>query len=814
MRRHILFVLLLLGITLACFWPVGRLGFTGYDDWDYVTHNPMVRVGFSLDGLVWAFTSGAASNWHPLTWLSHMLDCQLFGLNPAEQHWMNLGLHAVNTLLLFALLRQLTGARWRSFLVAGLFAIHPLHVQSVAWIAERKDVLSGFFGLLTLICYARWSAPAPGAVFRAPAENFVRTDKTDACAERPTDKAPDARARPATPEAGALPRPQTPDPRRDFLFWTSVGLFALGLMAKPMLVTLPLVMLLLDYWPLGRVGARVHDPQQVRTQRDDPSSLPPVVGNAEVRRLTEPRSGETPDAGARPAAPGAGALPKQGVRVHPSSFLIHNFFPLVLEKTPFFLLCLASCLVTLWAQGKGQAVVPLQLISWPERWLHADLSYSLYLGKLFWPADLAIFYPFTRLDPENLVVLLLLPLLVTIFCLWLGRARPYLLAGWCWFVIMLIPVIGFVQVGIQWMADRYTYLPAIGLFIAAAWAMGDIAATSKSWRAVMAVAGAGLLTACGLDTRHQLGFWRNDVTLFQHVVDVTPENNFAGYFYLGNSHLEQGDLDAAAESYARAVDLLPGFYEAQTRLGGILLTQKKYAEAEVEYREILKRRPRDGAAHKFLGIALSKQERDAEAQAEFETAKGLIPDDPRLGALLATTAQRVTAEQTLAGLTNQWPAGATPEIQVRMAEIESFLGNYPAAVGHYQSALALKADALDALNTLAWLLATCPEAKLRDGPRAVQLADQACKLSGFNLTVLVGTLAAAQAEAGRFDDAIATAQKACASASAHGETNLLQANQNLLKLYQQHQAWHEPARSGPTAPPSSVCRGAAVKARP
>jgi len=429
-----------------------------------------------------------------------------------------------------------------------------------------------------------------------------------------------------------------------------------------------------------------------------------------------------------------------------------------------------------------------------------------------------------------------------------------LLVGWLWFVIMLIPVIGLVQVGMQTMADRYTYLPSIGLFMAVVWAMGEIAGAGKTeigkaesrnrehgrqtaetpdfaWRtmfsararktapgagalprpcwssqlrrAVMAVTGAGLLVACGLDTRHQLGFWRNDVTLFQHVVDVTPENNFAGYFFLGNSQLEQGDLDAAAESYARASDLLPGFYKAQSQLGGILMTRKKFAEAEKEYREILQQRPRDALAHKFLGIALSKQERDAEAQVELETAKGLLPDDPGLVPLLAACAQRATAEQTLAGLTNRWQTGPASEIQVQMAEIENSLGNYPAAIDHYQQALALKADAIDGLNNLAWLLATCPDKALRDGPRAVTLAEQACKLTQNQTTVFLGTLAAAQAEAGRFEEAIATAQKACANASARGETNLLKANQDLLGFYQKHQAWHEPERLQPIPPPSS-----------
>jgi len=709
MRRHFLFGLVLVGITLAVFWPVGHLGFIIYDDCEYVYLNSFVQSGLNLKSIAWAFTADYSSNWHPITWLSHMLDCQLFGLNPGEEHWMNLGIHTANCLLLYALLWWLTGARWRSFLVAGLFAIHPLHVQSVAWIAERKDVLSGFFGLLTLMAYATWVKAEIG---KSDSGNFATKDHKE------TRYAKN-------------------------YYWLAVGLFALGLMAKPMLVTIPLVMLLLDYWPLGRVAM-------------------------------------------------------DGKRA-----FLASLRPLVVEKWPFFLLCLASCAVTVVAQKAGGAVVSMGAIPWLDRCLHAVLSYPLYLGKLFWPADLSVFYPYTRLTPDDFVCLMLVPILITCLCLWQWRARPYLLMGWLWFVIILIPVIGLVQVGMQSMADRYTYLPSIGLFIAVAWGMAEIAASSKLWQAGMAGAGAILLVACGVDTRQQLGYWKDSVTLFQHAVDVTLENNFIAYYYLGNAFGQIGDWDNAANSMASAVQDAPSFIKPQEKFGYIMLKQKKYLEAETQLREIINIYPNNLYAHKALGTALAGQLRDSEALAEYQIVQQLAPTDPDVAKIMDGTWHRIQLEQTLSNLTQQLATNPTPEIHIQIADALSCLGDYQGAMKHYQQALALNPDSLDGLNNLAWLLATCPDKTIHDGKQAAMLADKACKLTQFKVTVFLGTLAAAQAEAGQFDDAIATAQKAMANATARGETNLYKVNQDLLRGYQGHQAWHEQERLSPPVPESS-----------
>jgi tetratricopeptide (TPR) repeat protein len=703
MRRNYLFCLGLAIITLASFWGVGRLGFIIYDDWDYVYKNPAVLSGINFKSIQWAFTTAHSSNWHPLTWLSHMLDCRWFGLHPGGHHWVNLGFHAANTLLLYLVLWEMTGARWRSFLVAALFACHPMHIQSVAWISERKDVLSGFFAMLTLWAYAR----------------YVKKSKVQS-------------------------------PKSKVFYGLALVFFALGLMSKPMLVTLPVIMLLLDFWPLNRWRTAIPDKQKPKSN------------------LAE---------------------------------FIKTWRPLIVEKIPMFLLCLASCVVTFWAQRSGNSVISLDQIAWQDRHLHAVLSYSLYLGKMFWPVNLAIFYPYTPMEPDEFVCLFLLPILLSIICLWRWRAQPYLLAGWFWFVITLVPVIGLVQVGMQSMADRYTYLPSIGLFIAVAWGMAEIAVRSKLWRTGMAWGGIILVSACLLDTRHQLRFWRNNITLFTHVVEVTRENNFVGYFFLGNSYGEAGDLDGAAKSFESALEVAPRFKEARGKLGYVLLFQKKYEAAASQFSEIIRLHPANIFAHEYLGHALVAEGKYAEAQAEYQAALQLMPDDADLQTTLAANTQKIQASQTLAGLNEILKTNSTPEIHVQVAVMQTILGDYPEAVEHDREALRLNPDSPDGLNNLAWLLATCPDAKVRDGARAVELAEHACQLTQFKATVFLGTLAAAYAEAGRFNDATTTAQKACALASAAGEKELLKRNQELLALYQSHQPYHErPAKVIPAVP--------------
>lgn len=725
MRRDCLFVTGLILLTFACFWPAGSLGFIDLDDYDYVSENPIVQSGLNYHSVAWACRAVYASNWHPITWLSHMLDCELFGLNPHEEHWVNVGFHAVNAALLFLWLRGLTGARWRSLLVAALFAVHPLHVQSVAWISERKDVLSGFFFMLILLAYTR----------------YCRRQNTG-----------------------------------NFLL---VGvLLALGLMAKPMLVTVPLVLLLVDFWPLKRFAI-----------------CPPAPGFGVTS----------------PPAPGSGATSDSQIAI---------FRNLVREKIPWFVLCLICCLITLRVQHVSAAMAVLAKIPLWDRFLQALLAYSLYLGKIFWPINLAIYYPLSFATPNVLAVLGAGALLAMLFLAagWRRQDQPWLLAGWAWFVVMLLPVIGVVQTGFQAMADRYAYLPSIGLFVAVVWGLAELAprlpaafggppareagsassrrrlrvlASESFWRAALLGLGAACLLACGLDSRYQLGFWRDSRVLFQHALDVSPKDNFLGYYYLGTSYGKAGRLEAAASCLAASLKINPEFEPTRRQMGNVLLLQKKYAAARPFLEQTARNHPDSFMARRSLGDALAGLGEYLAARPEYQAALQLRPEAAQVKELLAANAPKADAEQTLNELTGQLTATAAPEIHARAAQAQCLLGRHAEAVQQYHLALAQRPDSVEWLNNLAWLLATCPEDAIRNGSEAMFLARHACDLTQNRQTVCLGTLAAACAEAGRFDEAVLNAKKACDQAAAQGETGLLELNQKLLARYQNHQPYRD-----------------------
>ena len=704
MRREILICAVLSVITLFAFWPVGHLGFIIYDDHNYVTENPNVQAGITADSIRWAFTTKHSANWHPVTWLSHMLDCQLFGLNPGGHHWVNLGFHVANTLLLFIVLRTMTKTVWRSALVAALFALHPMRVESVAWISERKDVLSVFFAMLTLWAWTRYVRKAEGRRQKADVGNLI------------SDFRP--------PTSG--------------FYWLALGFFALGLMSKPMLVTLPVILLLLDYWPLQRIS-------DFRFRISDFKNSPQLS----------------------------------------------NFNHLLFEKLPFAALSLASCAVTVWAQNRGGAVVSVTHLPWYWRIVNSQVFYTAYLEKLFWPVNLAVFYPFKQMEPWAVAGSALMPIALSVFCIRQVRSHPWLLVGWCWFVVMLLPVIGLVQVGMQATADRYTYLPSIGLFIAMTWGMADLASRSQLWRNGMVMGAMVLILACLLQTREQLHYWRNSVTLFSHVLEVTGENDFEGYFLLGNAYGESGDLDKAAESYRSALQINPDLTKAQAQLGRVLLMQKNFAKAENQFGEVLRLDYENVDAHTGLGYALAAQEKYVEAETEYAIALQLKPNNAAIREALMLTTRKAELQRTLASLYEMLRSQPTSETHARIAALLSAQGKFQDAAGHYLEALRLKPDAPEVMNNLAWLLATCPDAHIRDGAQASKYAESACELTNYRVTPMIGTLAAAYAEAGRFDEAIATAKKACALASAAGEQNLLKRNQELLVLYRAHQPYRE-----------------------
>jgi tetratricopeptide (TPR) repeat protein len=741
MRRNLFICLLLAGITLTAFWPVGQLGFSIYDDQDYVVQNTHIQGGITADSVDWAFSSMDVDAWIPVTWLSHMLGYQWFGLRASGHHWMNLGLHIANVLLLFLALQQFTRRRgemttrsaglqssagnisapqadvtWSCALVAALFAVHPLRVESVAWVAERKDVLSGFFFLLTLLAYARYARRAEDG--RWQMADGRRKKEGERSKENGGGKG-------------------WGKPMASGYYWLALGFFALGLMSKPMLVTLPFILLLLDAWPLKRVTS--------------------------------------------------------------DEWRVKEWKGLVLEKIPFFLLTAAACVVTIQGQQAIGSVVTLSGLPLEWRLENSLVAYAAYLGKILWPENLAILYPIRSIPAWEWISSGIVLAGVTAVCLGRACRQPYLFVGWGWFLVMLLPVIGLVTIGKQSMADRYTYLPAIGLFIIVAWGMANLAARSKRWQTVMFAVGAGMIFVCLPLTRHQLGFWQNDVALFRHAVTVTPAENYEGYLFLGNALVESGDLEAAVRSYETSLQTTPEetthLIEAHYNLGCVLARQKHFQEAELHYGEALRLDGNNAEAHAGRGRALISLRKYTEAKTELATALALQPGNAGFNKDLAMATVLAESEIALTNFLEMLKSQPSPEIHVQAAAILVLQGKFADAAEHYQAALKLKPDAPDILNNLAWFLSTCADAKVRDGAQAVKYAERACELTNYQVPTAIGTLAAAYAEAGQFDQAIATAERACDLATKSGQTQLVEVNRHLLELYRQHQSYRGSAKT-------------------
>ncbi|MDO8587792.1 MAG: tetratricopeptide repeat protein [Armatimonadota bacterium] len=495
-------------LTLLSYWQIRGHGFVDFDDPEYVTENRNIRAGLTAKSVIWAFSATRAGNWHPLTWLSHMLDYRIFELNPGGHHTTSLIIHTLNAVLLFLLLSRITGFVWRSGFVAALFAIHPLHVESVAWISERKDVLSALFLILTIWAYSSY-AEKPGL-------------------------------------------------RRYLLV---VLFFVLGLMAKPMLVTLPFALLLLDYWPLGRT------------------------------RSVSARSG------------------------------FRALVVLVREKIPLFAIAAASCAVTLVAQRGGEAVATFQELSIGVRLANAVSAYTWYLYRTLLPVRLAVLYPHPgpTLPVWRVLGSALFMVLATVAVLRCAARRPYLAVGWLWYVVTLIPVIGIIQVGSQSMADRYSYLPLIGIFIMIAWGIPELlrrggtsreAAVSTPRPFVLQPAGK-LITAAALlgilllsvVTYVQAGYWHNTISLFERAARVTSGNARA-YFLLAKAYQETGDRGRSIACYRQAIQAYPDYAEAHNNLGNALALRGDINEAVSHYRRALRIRPNYGRAHGNLAAAL------------------------------------------------------------------------------------------------------------------------------------------------------------------------------------------------------------------
>jgi tetratricopeptide (TPR) repeat protein len=518
----IIICVVLAGATLLPYIQVRNHAFITLDDDMYVTNNRMVLAGVTGPGLKWALTSQDASNWHPVTWLSHMVDSELYGSWAGGHHLTNLALHLANTVLLFLFLARVTQAIWPSALAAALFGLHPLDVESVAWVSERNDVLSALFWMLTMWAYV-WYVAAPSVKRYLPV----------------------------------------------------AVVFALGLMAKPMLVTLPLVLLLLDYWPLGRA---------------EPALIPAPGASPESSRKPPPRR-----------------------RVYGR---------LILEKIPLMVLAAGSCLITLAAQQGSGSVMPLAIRPLIPRFTNALVSYIKYIVKMFWPTPIAMFYPLGPIPWWQALGAGIL--LLALSALFLARPRryPFLAVGWLWYPGTMVPVIGLVQVGGQALADRYTYIPFIGLFIMVAWGLFALTAPWRLRQAVRAGIAAVVLLACLGGTWVQAGYWRNSETLFRHAMEVT-RGNYIAYNHLGMDLTNRGRLAQAKMAYRQALAVAPAYPPAYNNLGIVFAREGKFQEAVDNFKKAIALTPDNLSYYRNLAVVYARAGRKLEAAAVMEHVKWL-----------------------------------------------------------------------------------------------------------------------------------------------------------------------------------------------
>jgi Flp pilus assembly protein TadD/uncharacterized membrane protein len=644
--------------VLAVYWRALHCGFVGFDDDDYVVQNTDIQQGLNWQSIHWAFSTLHSANWHPLTWISHIIDVRLFGLKPAGHHLTNVLLHLASSVLLFLLLERATGAMGCSAFVAALFALHPLRVESVVWVSERKDVLSTFFWMLAVLAYVRYAENLRFQIsnFKFQISNFTG------------------------------------------FYALSIVFFALGLMAKPMLVTLPFVLLLLDYWPLGRFNL--------------------------------------------------------GWR-------------LLLEKIPFFVLAAGSSVVTYMVQNHFLVVASLAKLPLSVRLGNIPCAYVRYLAKNFWPAGLAAYYPLRQPEWWPVCGAVGLLGLITAAALWRWRERPFLAVGWFWFLGMLVPAIGLVQVGGQAMADRYSYLPSVGLWIMVAWGAREWVAGRPLWREAAALAGGLAVIACMVLTPRQERYWDNGLTLFTHAADVTGEN-YQAHYNLGCYAMSQGDYPHAIAEFQRALRAEPdtnswvGHSNGRNNLGYAYLRQGDISNAVAQFEKALAIRPVFPEAYYNLGRAFLTNHQPDVAVDCFQRAVALDSSVAEiqfsLGETLLQLGRPAEARACLEKAIQIRPKHASAHYKLGNALVQ--LGRPAEAMAQYALALQIRGNYDEAANNLAWLLATCSNRSLRDGTRAVALARQASEHSHDANAVILGTLAAAYAETGDFPGAAATARRA------------------------------------------------------
>jgi tetratricopeptide (TPR) repeat protein len=774
LARNVLITIALMAAAIVCYWPVHDYAFINYDDDVYIIDNPMVRQGLTPAGVAWAFGTFAVANWHPITWLSHMIDASVFGGAPTDaggHHLVSVIIHAINAALLLWLLNAMTRAFWRSALVAALFALHPLHVESVAWVAERKDVLSTLFGLLTLIIYIRW----------------VRSGEGERAATG----------------------------RRAITYASMLLVFALGLMSKPMLVTLPFVMLLLDFWPLQRT---------LKTDRLKQNSQATI------------------------------------------------WLRLIAEKAPLFAMSLASSVVTMVAQSRSGAVWSTESLSVSSRIANAIVAYGQYLRQTFWPSGLALVYQLPKDTPAVHVAFASAALsAITIMAVLMWKRRPYLIVGWLWFLGTLVPVIGLVQVGPQARADRYTYVPLIGIFIMLAWSLPAAARVlNPSQRAtvVRPAVGNAVVVACiaavvvlSLVTWNYVQKWRDSVTIFAHVLAVTNDNSIAhgnmaaalanlnppdlagaiehnqhalatwprnakaaknmgnalvaagqpaqaieylnlalsikpeyveARSDLGAAYARMGQPAQAIEQYQLALAVDPDFVEARSNLGGALVAMQRSPEAVPHLERVVAQNPEYARARFNLACALGELGQTDRSIEEFQRAIALNPNlhDARFNlATMLFRANRVDeaiAQYTALLQINPNHAMAHNGLARALAEA----GRYAQAIEHSRAVLALVGENASAMNNLATLLLDATDTTIRNASEALALAQRVCELTSNGDASALNTLGRARAANGDFQGAIDAAQQSLNLAQRAGNASLAEEVRGRIDGY----------RSGRTSP--------------
>jgi tetratricopeptide (TPR) repeat protein len=695
-------------VTAVAFFPALKNNFVNFDDNTYVYENPKVAAGLTRRGITWAFTHFHSSNWHPLTWLSHMLDCQLYGLNAGGHHFTSVLLHAVVAILLFIVLQEMTGAVWRSVFVAAVFAIHPLRVESVAWISERKDILSGLFFVLTLAAYVKHA--------RAP----------------------------------SLGR-----------YLVVVLLYAFGLMCKPMLVSLPLVLLLLDYWPL--------------------------------RRFTEPSSTRR----------------------------------LFIEKLPLIGLAAMSCLVTLFAQRLTAVSTNHIPLAW--RVGNAAVACMIYIVQMVWPLHLAPFYPhpadgqfapgvINQLPAWQIVLAIVAIIGISIAAVLRRRERPYAFTGWFWYLVMLGPVIGIVQVGVQAHADRYTYLPQIGLYVLVSWSVAHLIVSWRASRIILTAAAAILLMGLTWIARAQVRYWHDSETLWKHSLAVTEDNDFPHYG-LGDVYFARGELDKAIAEFRLALDLRPNSPYAHNDIGLVLTKMGRPDEAVDHFNAAIRILPILPTAHYNLGNALLQKGQTSGAIKEFEQQLALQPDDAAAHCDLATAlvhqgqfGQAIAQYQKAIelrpdyadayyNLGNCYLQQGDPEKAIKqyeqalklsprlvearnnLATILSQKGEIERAISEWEEAIRVQPDNIDALNNLTWVLAMPRDGGSGNGAKALSLAHSLQELAGNNNPKTLRTIAAAYAANDKFAEALEAAERGARLARERGDSALAEALEGDLSIY-------------------------------